>query len=76
MSDSDTGVDLTDVKTSNSPSEEDADEVASTRTPLKRGSKAKPKYVFCLIHSPFFTIDEERINRSYGLRSPPADVTL
>ena len=55
LSDSDAGDDPADVKTSNSPSEEDADEVASTRTPSKRGSKAKPKYVFCSIHSPFLS---------------------
>ena len=47
LSDSDTGDDLADVKMSNSPSEEDADEVVSMHTPSKHGHKAQTKYVFC-----------------------------
>ena len=47
LADSDTGYDLADVKMSNSPSEEDADEVASMHTPSKHGRKAQTKYVFC-----------------------------
>ena len=53
VSDSDAGDDPADVKTSNSPSEEDADEVASMRTPSKHGRKAQSKYVFCYHCSPF-----------------------
>ncbi|KAM5534258.1 hypothetical protein V8D89_012083 [Ganoderma adspersum] len=45
MSDSDAGDDPADVKASNCPSEEDADEVASMHTPSKCGPKAKPKDV-------------------------------
>ena len=47
VSDSDAEDDPADVKTFNSPSEEDADEVASMRTPSKHGRKAQSKYVFC-----------------------------